>query len=257
MSALNPIKVLSIGNSFSHDATVYLSALARCGGVELKTVNPYIGGLTLAQHMENIKLEKREYAYELNGSPTGRLVSLREVIKEEEFDFVTIQQASMDSGVLDSFYPYVKELFEFINQYQKAAKKLMFQTWSYEIDSNNENFPVFNNDQDYMFKQVEAAYAKVAKELSIGIIPCGEVIQGLRKTAPFNYKKGGISLNSSDGTHLGLLYGRYLASAAFYECITGESILENSFLPTWNGETADSAAIEVVKKAVHTTLQAK
>ncbi len=44
------IKILCIGNSFSEDAMKYLHAIAKCGGMEVKTVNLYIGGCPLIKH---------------------------------------------------------------------------------------------------------------------------------------------------------------------------------------------------------------
>lgn len=48
------MKILSIGNSFSQDAQRYLHRLAKHEGVQLKTVNLYIGGCSLQRHYENI-----------------------------------------------------------------------------------------------------------------------------------------------------------------------------------------------------------
>ena len=48
------MKVLSIGNSFSQDAQKYLHRLAKQDGVELKTVNLYIGGCSLQRHYLNM-----------------------------------------------------------------------------------------------------------------------------------------------------------------------------------------------------------
>lgn len=38
------MKVLAIGNSFSNDAMRYLHGIAKADGVDMKTVNLFIGG---------------------------------------------------------------------------------------------------------------------------------------------------------------------------------------------------------------------
>ena len=50
------MKILSIGNSFSQDAQRYLHRLAKNEGVDMKTVNLYIGGCPLRSHYLNIPL---------------------------------------------------------------------------------------------------------------------------------------------------------------------------------------------------------
>ena len=44
------MKVLAIGNSFSNDAMRYLHEIAKADGVDMKTVNLFIGGCPLSRH---------------------------------------------------------------------------------------------------------------------------------------------------------------------------------------------------------------
>ena len=55
------MKVLSIGNSFSTDATAYLHRAAVSAGVDLDTYNLYIGGCSLERHWDNVVREAKEY----------------------------------------------------------------------------------------------------------------------------------------------------------------------------------------------------
>ena len=48
------MNVLAIGNSFSQDATRYLSQIAQKGGDTLSVANLYIGGCSLETHFRNI-----------------------------------------------------------------------------------------------------------------------------------------------------------------------------------------------------------
>lgn len=52
-------QILSIGNSFSQDAQRYLHELAKSEGMDLQTVNLYIGGCSLERHFRNLKGDKR------------------------------------------------------------------------------------------------------------------------------------------------------------------------------------------------------
>ena len=71
------MNVLSIGNSFSQDATRYLHQIARADGVKLTTVNLYIGGCPLSRHYRNMLSEEKVYGLECNGNITVFLYHLR------------------------------------------------------------------------------------------------------------------------------------------------------------------------------------
>ena len=75
------MKILSIGNSFSQDAQRYLHRLAKNEGVDMKTVNLYIGGCPLRSHYLNILDDTVAYEFQFNGQPTGLKVSIRQALR--------------------------------------------------------------------------------------------------------------------------------------------------------------------------------
>ena len=121
-------KILAIGNSFSQDATAYLHDIAAAGGTDTKIVNLYIGGCSLKTHWENAENDHKNYLYELNGSSDGRMVSIREALTEESWDFITFQQASHDSGIPETYQPYLFKLSGYVKQYVPTAQQLMHET---------------------------------------------------------------------------------------------------------------------------------
>ena len=74
------MRTLSIGNSFSQDACAYLHQAAGSAGLDLECVNLYIGGCSLAYHAENLRENRENYALEINGTPTGRQISIPEAL---------------------------------------------------------------------------------------------------------------------------------------------------------------------------------
>ena len=70
------MKVLAIGNSFSNDAMRYLHGIAKADGVDMKTVNLFIGGCPLSRHYANIHNDAADYDFEFNGVRTGIKVSI-------------------------------------------------------------------------------------------------------------------------------------------------------------------------------------
>ncbi|MDT8717109.1 DUF4886 domain-containing protein [Clostridium sp. 19966] len=251
------IKILAIGNSFSEDATHYLHKIAQAGGIDTKIVNLYIGGCPLETHWKNIQENARLYMYQINGTATDNYVSIKDALQEEEWDFVIIQQASHDSGLEETYYPYIEQLFQYIKENTSHAEILIHQTWAYEIDSTHDCFGRYHKNQQEMYEMLKKAYAKAADKLEIRIIPCGDVIQEARKKEPFIYEKGGISL-CRDGFHMHYIYGRYLTAATWYEVILGKNILENTYVPETifsPDANVDLKALSVIKDTVHSVIK--
>ncbi len=246
------LHILAIGNSFSQDATYYLHQMLEAGGVENKVVNLYIGGCSLERHWKNIREDEAAYVYEANGSATDRLVSVREALEEEAWDVVTTQQASHDSGWMDTYEPFLGQILTYIRGKMPKATVLLQKTWAYETDSHHEAFPRYHCNQEEMYERLSLAYGEAARREGVGMIPSGDVIQALRKVPPFVYGEGGMSL-CRDGFHMHYLYGRYALAATWYERLTGKDIQENTFMPhsdLWDGE-ADPEALAVIRKIVH------
>ena len=53
------MKVLAIGNSFSNDAMRYLHGIAKADGVDMKTVNLFIGGCRFQDIMQIYIMTRR------------------------------------------------------------------------------------------------------------------------------------------------------------------------------------------------------
>jgi hypothetical protein len=132
------IKILSIGNSFSQDATRYLYGIARAEKVSVKVVNLYIGGCTLSRHYRNMMADAAAYDFEINGmTSTGVKISIKQALLSDDWDYVTIQQQSLKSTDIATFEPYLCELAKHVRTLCPAAKILMHQTWGYKEASGN------------------------------------------------------------------------------------------------------------------------
>lgn len=223
------MKILSIGNSFSQDAHKWLHKLAKVNGVDIETVNLYIGGCSLETHWTNAVNNNEYYGFELNGNACEHKISIEQALKTEAWDIVTLQQVSGLSGLQESYEPYLSKLVAVIKNILPNAKLYFHQTWAYEIDSGHNGFAIYNNDQRQMYEDIIRTTENAAKSINADIIPVGRVIQYIRKNIPeFNYENGGISL-CRDGYHLSLDYGRYIAAATWLHTITGIKVKETEF----------------------------
>lgn len=244
------IRILSIGNSFSQDAQAYLHEIAAAGGREVKAVNLYIGGCSLKTHWENAEQDAKQYLYECNGASEERTVSIREALEEEAWDFVTLQQASAFSGCYDTYEPYLSDLSAYVSRHAPSAKQVIHETWAYERGFESAAYDeLYQGSQEKMYAALHDAYQKAAALLGVPILPCGTVIQELRRTAPFEYQTGGRSL-CRDGCHMDIPYGRYILGAVWYESLLHGDITANTWLPA----ESDPALIRFLQDKIHTLL---
>ena len=232
--------ILSIGNSFSNDATRYLHQIARADGVLLNTFNLYIGGCSLERHYRNMLSGERAYVLQVNGMSTGFNVSLEEGLLNRAWDIVTLQQVSGQSVSYDSYQPYLDEICDYVKMCQPKAKQVVHQTWAYEEDCDRLHNLGFEKRAD-MFEELEAAYAKAAKDIDAQmIIPSGELFQKMLEA--------GITELHRDTFHATLGIGRYALGLLWYKKLTGNSVINNSFNDF--DEEVSPEAVEKIKDIV-------
>lgn len=216
------MKVLSIGNSFSQDAQRYIHELAGGEGVSIKTVNLYIGGCSLRRHYINMLDDVADYAFEFNGQNTGIKVSIREALASDDWDIVTLQQASHLSIGYESYTPYLEALADYVRKYCPHAKIFIHQTWAYEDGSEKLAMLGKYATASEMMADVRASYTKAAEAIGAdGIIPSGDAM--LRAI-----QSGAVKMHR-DGFHASRGAGRYLLALTWYKTLTGSDISANRF----------------------------
>ena len=216
------MKILSIGNSFSQDAQRYLHQIAKNQGVNLTCVNLYIGGCSLQTHYNNSINNQPLYDYEVNGKFEGRKISLNDALLSDNWDLVTLQQASNFSYIYNTYIPYAEELKRFVLERVKNAKIFIHQTWAYEEGSERlTKIGGFSTALD-MYEAVCDSYQKAAQSICAdGIIPCG--------AAMMQASKMGIEKIHRDTFHASLGAGRYLLALCWYKKLLGKDISHDDF----------------------------
>jgi len=99
----SPLKVLTIGNSFSEDAVEnYLFELADAVGKKIIIGNVCIGGTSICLHEENSRTHNNAYSYrkiEAEGLFTStENLTITDGITNEGWDYISVQEVSHDSG---------------------------------------------------------------------------------------------------------------------------------------------------------------
>lgn len=231
------MKVLCIGNSFSIDAVENnLVELAAERGIDLTVGNLYIGGCSLERHALNMRGDSAVYSYRLMRQDKAQQMFTREVtdsvsilwaLASDEWDVVTMQQASHYSGQWFTYEPWLSELIDSVRLHIHDKTKIYwYMTWAYQQDAKHPAFvPNYNGSQAYMYDEILGCNRQVlANHPFDGFIPGGIAVQQARAT-----KLGDTFCR--DGYHLSYTCGRYLMACLWLEVLTGQSAVGCTFMP--------------------------
>ena len=221
------IRVLCIGNSFSWDAVEQeLVPLCDAKHVQVEIHNLYYGGCSLEQHAEFLLKDTAAYSHRVCTNAVLRVVkdtiTLRQALRDGKYDFISLQQASHDSGIRSSYEPWLTMLIDTVRAYQPNAQLCWMQTWAYSKDAKHPAYPRYQCNQQVMWDSIQACTKSQITNHQLPIIPCGQAIQYARQT------KLGDTL-CRDGYHLNYTYGRYTAACVWYEIITGRDVRFNRY----------------------------
>lgn len=245
------VRILAIGNSFSQDAVEqYLHELAEAEGISTIIGNMFIGGCSLERHVKNARDNAPAYAYRKIGTDGKKRekgkMSLETVLADEDWDYVSLQQASPFSGMYETYEASLPELIEYVKaRLPKKTKLMLHQTWAYASTSKHSGFKNYNCNQLTMYQAIANAVKKAAKANKIKIvIPSGTAIQNARTSFI------GDHLNR-DGYHLDVKIGRYTAACTWFERIFKHNVIGNPYAP----EGLDEARKAVAQKAAHAAVK--
>ena len=245
------VRILAIGNSFSQDAVEqYLHELAEAEGISTIIGNMFIGGCTLERHVKNARDNAPAYAYRKIGTDGKKRekgkMSLETVLADEDWDYVSLQQASPFSGMYETYEASLPELIEYVKaRLPKKTKLMLHQTWAYASTSRHSGFKNYNCNQLTMYQAIADAVKKAAKANKIKIvIPSGTAIQNARTSFI------GDHLNR-DGYHLDVKIGRYTAACTWFERIFKHNVVGNPYAP----EGLDEVRKAVAQKAAHAAVK--
>jgi hypothetical protein len=257
------VRLLTVGNSFSHNAVHYLGDLAKTAGNELVLQELVIGGASFEVHWT-----KWEKALKDPADPAGQYKgkrNLKQWVEAEPWDFVTIQQASIKSHDLSTYQPFAGKLHALIKQHAPSAEILLHETWEYRSDdprfSAKAPLPGAPKTQNEMYEGLRRAYTTTGEALKVRLLPVGDAFHladtdpewGFKAGGSFDPKsakepelpnqihslhvgwqwkkqKDGSTKLQMDGHHANMA-GEYLGACVWYEVLFNDSVVGNTFVP--------------------------
>lgn len=236
------MNVLCIGNSFSQDATRYLHQIS---DEKIYVRNLYIGGCSLERHWNNIVNASCDYEWQKNGRML-KMMSINDAVTKKKWDYITVQQVSQDSGMQDTYEPYLSNILEFLREKCPNAEIVFHRTWAYDDKSDHGGFINYNRDRKAMIDAIIRVSNHFATKHSLRVIPNGEAIEAARALPEFQGERN----ISRDGFHLSLDYGRYLAGLTMYTFFTENDPTLVSYEPENTDPEINKKLKEIAKRVV-------
>lgn len=172
------VALLTIGNSFAESLSSYLEKVSESvPGCKLTFGKANHGGCELRRHWSYVEKEEASPNVKLYRNKT---MTLKDILESCDWDFVSIQQASHESWIPETYQPYAKNLRDYVAKYAPSAEIIMQQTWSYRSD--DPRLTDFNPDgrwkinQGEMHRRAREAYRKTASELGLRVVPMGDAV---------------------------------------------------------------------------------
>ena len=244
-SSPDTLKILAIGNSFSDDGTQYLPGLLEAAGIRNVIVaRLYIGGCSLERHCREYSERLNNYIYykstQNRWETVSKNASLRDGLKDEDWDIITVQESSGISGIYDNYEKWLPLLLGIIRReaLNPQASIGWHKTWAYAANSAHSQFVNYGNDQRRMYSSIGQCVEKATQEFNLSfVIPSGDAIQTARATRLNNAGEVPADCEvydlTRDGYHLTRQFGRYIAACTWFEALIrpvfGKSVLGNGY----------------------------
>lgn len=240
------LRVLMIGNSFSVCVGNQLPGIVRSApDCELRLTSAYIGGCSFERHWNNIVETEADPAaaqysvvdWATDGTNDVKKTkheekgSINALISRDDWDVITIQQASPKSWDYATYQPFADNLVAYIREHAPHAQIWIQQTWAYNTaDGRIQEGGAWGFDQAEMHRRIRDAYAELSRHLdNAPVIHTGDAVAWFReRKAPDTADVVG---NGKDTIHLNNR-GHYLQAATwFLELYRSKEFPENVYAP--------------------------
>ena len=281
LSAAEPktIRLLTVGNSFSANAMEYLDELVEAGGHRLVLKQATIGGATMQRHLDHLAAHAKDPK---SGLYSGGK-SLDDLLGAEPWDYITMQQASINSHDVANYRPSARQLHDYLRKRAPNAEIVFHETWAYRADDPRfqatEPKPGEPRTQREMYEGLRSAYETIGKELGMRLVPVGDAFIKADEDPTWGYKVGprpklpfpalpaqphslhvgwkwtesrGKQTPGIDGHHASAA-GKYLAGCVFYEFLFDESPVGLKFAPP----QIDAEYARFLQETAHTAVVAR
>lgn len=267
------LNILLIGNSYSYYWCDELyGMLAAAGHENAKIYNVYYSGCSFDKHwnwLENHETNYQLFCNDKNGRRKDDGVGMTYCLSRQNWDIISFQQSGKyvygengsEENLRNSINEHLPLLYKYVHERYPLAKYYWLQSWVHEIGDGSKGLSTLEQQ-----KTITSWHRNVAKEIcpkyDFVRVPCGDAWEAVRHDPLI--REGGYTLTTrvqkgkqiDDLSHDGDMGGgQYLNACVWFEKITGQSCVGNTFRPKYELEGRDVSLSEkkiaLLQKAAH------
>ena len=268
------LRILMIGNSFCYYFTDELYGMLEKAGIKAEVCNVYYSGCDMYRHAKWLEDDSKNYEY-ITTTSAGRVskteYTLKQCLADKEWDVITLQQhfnpdvANNIRWASDITLPYAQKLFDYLKKNHPYAELMWHHTWAYQVGYE---CPVGGNPNDWgigqkvltvekqttTYNNIKQVALSVCEMNNVPRIPAGDAWQLARANTLV-----GDTLCNKNGNNYGDNYhdgdtggGQYLNACVWFEMVTGQSCVDNTFKPNYS---LSDKKITALKAAAHQAVE--
>ena len=243
------INVLMIGNSHCYYYVEELYNLAKAAGIDMRVCNVYYSGCYLEQHYNwwmNDEANYQFYETYTDGRSGVSNATLEWCLAQYDWDVISIQTYGIQqSATMQDHFEETALYHETLLPYLKAqfpeTRMLWHQTWGYQFNGGGGDYTRGNaSDCKNLYEQQRDFAKLICAQYGYERVPSGEAWNNMRNDYDYNYMcvRLGNENNWGDGYHDGDIGGgQYLNACVWFEVITGQSVVGNTYVPSYKTPT--------------------
>lgn len=265
--------ILTAAASNSHYFLDELYGLLNAAGIKAKVCSLYKGSTGINLYYDYWK--KGEKVFQLiihdeKGVTTLEGMDLDTALKYYNFDVYNMQegnaphrQGKTPQQAADERMLAHKEIVEHVREKAPFAKQYYQEIFALDIGFNQANFQMTTREQQIAYQKNIRQYTEiVCRDFGLELIPCGRAWDIAREDPLCNRMCGRLAVNNGEGDYLhdgDIGGGQYLNACVWFETLTGQSCIGNSFRPTYklgsNEYHLSEEMITVLQNAAHQAVE--
>ena len=261
------LNILMVGNSGCFYYVEELHGMLATVGIQANVCNVYYDGCKTSQHWTWWKTGESKYDY-FTTNDQGRVktegVNLEWCLQQQNWDVISLHEGGMadlrSSTVevsIEKRHTYLFDLYGYFHEQFPYASLYWQEPAAYQV-GYAKNFTISTLEEQQkdtkIFRDLSIA---IAKKYNVGWIPRGDAAIIVREGGYDNLcaRLGKGANNEGDYYHDGDWGGgQFLTASVWFEVLTGESCIGNSYRPLYMDDPALSPSEELIlmlQKAAH------
>ena len=261
------LKVLMIGNSFCYYYVDELYGMAKAAGIKMRVCNVYQSGCTVEQHHTWWKNGESNYFYyttDENGRKEVKQTNLEYCLSQQNWDVISLQEATSRMYKNNISVPdyliqtklYLDDLWNYIKEQFPMSRHLWHGCWTYQVGYDRGGYQMKTlQQQEDCVKSIMEYSKKVCENYKLELVNTGDAWQLIRQGGYDNMcARKSVNNGEGDYYHDGDIGGgQYLNACVWFEIITGQSCVGNTFRPSYTLDA--NITYEALQQAAHQAVE--